>query len=121
VAAGCGPSGLRPDYWTGASTGGGLDSGDRCRSFRFDLAVDNAGKADGWATTAHEWGQGVWEITGTQAPDGAIVLETRTSDPRIAGSRVRWRGTATVTTLTLTEVEGGGCATPRTATLGRRY
>lgn len=121
VAAGCGPSVLRPVYWTGSSTGGGLDSGDRCRVFRFDLAVDHVGKADGWATTEHEWGRAVWEITGTQSPDGAIVLETRTADPRVANSRVRWRGNATVTALALAESEGGGCASPRTATLERRY
>ena len=78
--AGCTPFGLaRGDYWAGISTG---DIGP-CPSFDMQLAIEE-NRIDGSATTDHPFGLVLWDIRGVVGPENAVMIETRTGDPRVA-------------------------------------
>ena len=114
LATGC--IGLwRGDYYAGISSG----DPDACVPFNFDVSIEEGGRIGGLAATTYRWGTVSWDVVGTVS-GGDIVLETRTEDPRVTERRLGWRGRRGAVSLEVTETGGGGCPTPRSATLHRK-
>jgi hypothetical protein len=114
LATGC--IGLwRGDYYAGSSTG----DLQACVPFNFDVSIEEGGRILGLAATTYPWGTVSWDVSG-MITGGEILLETRTEDPRIPERRLWWRGRRGAISLDVTEQGGGGCPTPRTATLHRK-
>lgn len=105
----------RGDYYAGLSSG----DLEACVPFNFDVSIEEGGRIMGLAATTFPWGTVSWDVR-VMTEGGDIILETRTSDPRIADPLIRWRGHRRAVSLEVTEEGGKGCRAPRSVTMHRK-